>query len=447
MAEIFYHAVPGDWRREQKETFLNEVGHVGNVMWTKLTPDPQQNWLTAGLEAGFANFLPIGSKEAKHGDGSTVVFRTYCRGVCSNSDAYVYDFSEETLVERARVMVDDYETQLGRWQQRGRPKNVEEFIKVDLHVLKWIRRTKKELVRGKEIEFEQSKIRQCLYRPFTYRHYYFEQTFNEDLYQLPQFFPTVDSERENRLIVLSDIGLRSPFSMLVSDRICDLHLCASSDAFQCFPFYTYSEDGTGRRENISDSTQIAFWKRYGDESITKWDLFHYVYGLLHHPGYRERFAGNLRRELPRIPFAPDFRAFADAGRRLAELHVGYEAQSEFPLRRVENRASALSYRVERMRFTAPDRAAIHYNEFLTLDGVPPEAHAYRLGNRSALEWILDQFAVSHDKASGLTSDPNRPDDETYILRLLGKVITVSVETVRIVDNLPRDFGAGESPKL
>ena len=136
-----------------------------------------------------------------------------------------------------------------------------------------------------------------------------------------------------------------------------------------------------------------------------------------------------------MPFAPDFRAFAEAGRRLAELHVSYEAQPEFPLQRVENREVPLDWRVERMRFSA-DKRALVYNEFLTLAGVPPEAFAYRLGNRSALEWVVDQYQVSTDARSGLVSDPNRADDEQAVVRLVGQVIRVSLETMRIVEGLP-----------
>ena len=145
-----------------------------------------------------------------------------------------------------------------------------------------------------------------------------------------------------------------------------------------------------------------------------------------------------KRELPRVPFAPDFRQFADAGARLAELHVNYEQQPEYPLERIENPNAPLDWRVEKMRL-GKDRRQIIYNDFLTLSGVPPEAYEYRLGNRSALEWVIDQYQLSTDRRSGITNDPNRPDDPQYILRLVAQVVTVSLETVRIVRALP-DLG-------
>ena len=188
---------------------------------------------------------------------------------------------------------------------------------------------------------------------------------------------------------------------------------------------------------------MRYQSHYGDERITKWDIFHATYALLHHPGYRQRFATNLKRELPRLPFAPDFHAFAKAGKKLAALHTGYETAAEFPLKRTVQRGIPPSLRVEKMRWATPDKLALTYNESLTLTGIPPEVFGYKLGNRSALEWVLDQYQVSTDPRSGLECDPNRPDDEGYIVRLLGQVITVSLETLKIVRALPSDFGAAE----
>lgn len=152
---------------------------------------------------------------------------------------------------------------------------------------------------------------------------------------------------------------------------------------QCFPFYTYDEDGTNRRENITDWSLQQYRNYYQDDSITKWDIFHYTYAVLHHPVYRERYAANLKRELPRIPYTPDFHIFAKAGKRLAEIHVNYEQQPEYPLKFIENPDLPLNWQVEKMRFNK-DKTAIIYNDFLTLNGIPKEAFQYRLGNRSAL---------------------------------------------------------------
>ncbi len=175
--------------------------------------------------------------------------------------------------------------------------------------------------------------------------------------------------------------------------------------------------------------------RYRDDTISKWDIFHSIYAILHHPHYRERYQANLKRDLPRLPFVPDFRAFAQAGARLAQIHVDYEEMPAYPLTFSENSDLPLDWRVEKMKLSK-DKTQLRYNDFLTLAGIPSAAFAYRLGNRSALEWIIDQYRLKTDKRSGIVNDPNRADDPQYIVNLTGKVISVSLETVKIVNSLP-----------
>ena len=188
----------------------------------------------------------------------------------------------------------------------------------------------------------------------------------------------------------------------------------------------------------SRSTLDHFVAHYDDDTITREQIFHYVYAVLHHPDYRARYAENLKRELPRIPLtgtAQDFHALATAGRKLADLHVGYESVKPFKLKRIENHAMPPNWRVEAMKLTKEGDAVI-YNDWLTLHGLPPEAHAYRLGNRSALAWVIDQYRVDRDVDGEMLSDPNPPDDEEALVRLLGQVVTVSVETMKLVRGLP-----------
>jgi predicted helicase len=161
--------------------------------------------------------------------------------------------------------------------------------------------------------------------------------------------------------------------------------------------------------------------------------------MLHHPQYSTKFADNLKRELPRIPFAPDFRAFATAGKELAALHLDYENLEPYPLKWIETEGVPLSYRVEDKMRLSKDKTTLRVNRSLTLAGIPPETFRYRLGNRSAMEWVIDQYQVKQDKRSGIRSDPNRADDEEYIVRLVGQVVRVSLETVRIVAGLPVDY--------
>jgi predicted helicase len=215
----------------------------------------------------------------------------------------------------------------------------------------------------------------------------------------------------------------------------DLNFFGPGTVPMWYAFYTYDEDGTNRQENITDWALAQYRTHYKSDCIAKWDIFHSTYALLHHPEYRARYAANLKREIPRIPFPPDIKAFAAAGKRLMELHIDYEKQPEYPLEEIEHPGKPWTLRVEKMSLSK-DKTDLRYNEALTLRGIPPAAFDYRLGNRSALEWVIDQYRVSTDPRSSITNDPNRPDDDRYILRLIGQVITVSLDTQQIIASLP-----------
>ena len=362
-----------------------------------------------------------------------VIFKLYSLGVSTNRDAWAINFNRDALKKNMERMIDFFNEQVFKWtRQTGRDTNFDDFVVYDGKKIGWTYRLKRELKRGNKAEFVQKKVRRSLYRPFAESSLYFGRMMNERVYVFPSIFPTPQTEVDNRVICVSGPGSSKPFHTQMAGLIPSLDMLEKT---QCFPFYTYDEDGTNRRENITDWALDHFRTHYHDNSITKWDIFHYIYGLLHHPVYRERYQANLKRELPRIPFAPEFRPFADAGARLARIHVRYEEQPEHPLTQIETPDMPLDWRVEKMRLSK-EKTQLHYNEFLTLDGIPPEAFNYRLGNRSALEWIIDQYRVKTDRRSGILNDPNRPDDPQYIRRLIAQVITVSLETDRIVGSLP-----------
>ncbi len=436
--KVFYARTDEFWRKEEKYRFLDEMEQSGHIDWKPITPDYRHTWLTEGQQAEFESFIPIGSRKSKATEGKVegVVFKTLSLGVSTNRDVWVRNFDCSALIENTKRTIDTYNEQVFKWEQRNdRDANLDDFVLDDHEKIKWSQTLKQDLKRGRTTEFSLARVRAALYRPFTTSHLYFDRVMNESVYVFPSISPISETESENRTILVSDRGFRASFSTLMTNLIPDLHTLAASDGFQCFPFFTYDEDGGNRRENITDWALDHFRSHYGDNKVGKWDIFHYVYGLLHHPLYRERYQANLKRELPRIPFAPDFRAFAEAGARLADIHVSYEEQPEYRLKKIETPNIPLDWRVEKMRLSK-DRTQLRYNSFLTLDGIPSEAFDYRLGNRSALEWVIDQYRVKTDKRSGIVNDPNRTDDPQYILRLIGKVISVSLETVEIVAGLP-----------
>ena len=436
------------WRKEQKYNYLETNGAKSAVSWNLISPDANLNWLTAGMRSEFDSFLPLGDKGTRPHDEVHSIFNVFSNGVKTNRDAWIYNFSRGELEKNVEAMVATYNDNVLRWRHAAlKPANLDSFVTADEKRIGWSGDLKSAVLAGQSATFSTNHVRTTLYRPFTKKHLYFDRLLNNSVYRLPMIVPTEQTEAENQLICLTGPGSEKPFLTLIATSLTDLHLSGAGCSTQCFPFYTYAEDSTNRRENITDWALEQFRSHYHDTSITKWDIFHYIYAVLHHPEYRERYAANLRRELPRIPLAPVssvppvvkevavFRELVKAGQRLAEIHVHYEQQPEYPLTKREKAGERLAWRVTRMRLSK-DKTTLTYNDFLTLSEIPKETYDYRPGNRSALEWVIDQYQVSTDKRSGITNDPNRADDPQYILRLIGQVITVSLETVKIVRSLP-----------
>ena len=434
-ARILYNDETADLSKARTFAFLDANRHVGGVTWQKLIPDKRQTWLTANLHTDFDTFIPMGSKSAKATRGvvEDAFFKTYSVGVLTARDAWAYNFNRDALAENMQAMMEFYNSEASKWERRvKRTQSVDAFVATDSTKIKWTDRLKAELAKGRLVEFAPEQIRNSLYRPFTKSNLYFDKLMNQRTYLFPSIFPTRETELDNRVIWLK-VGQEWPMFALMANRIPE---ALPQGASQCFPFYTYDEDGTNRRENITDWTLTQFRTRYRDDTITKWDIFHYTYGILHHPDYRERYQENLKRDLPHIPFTEDFWGFAKAGARLTDLHINYESQPEYDkLNPIETPGMQVDLSVERMKFSK-DKTRLRYNDFLRLEGIPAEVFAYRLGNRSALEWVVDQYRVKVDKRSGIVNNPNREEDPEYILRLIGQVITVSLETVDIVNRLP-----------
>ena len=419
-AQIFYHAVDDYLDAEEKLDVLRQRDEPGLINFRHVAPDAKHTWLTEGQHDEFRSFLPMGTKEAKAGtEGlASALFKLFSLGVASNRDAWVYSFSLAAARESVGRLIANYNTELARYSASGG--DIEDFVNKDDRFIKWTDRLKESLANKQPLRIEPSHFRLALYRPFDTEFIYFDHLLNQRRYLQYVIFPTEETENENRAICLSGLMRTRPFHCVCSNRIPDLHFTGDT---QCFPFYTYAEDGSNRRENITDWALEQFRSHYADPSITKWDIFHYVYAVLHHPEYRERYAANLRRELPRIPFAsltachPEaaessaarttpnegpmhsaasgksidpssrkkrapqddkvekdvdvFRAFARAGQRLAEIHVHYEQQPEYPLTKTEKAGEKLDYRVTKMKLSK-DKTSLIYNQFLTLSGIPPE---------------------------------------------------------------------------
>ena len=435
-ARIFYYRTDDAWNKNQKFEFLAQSEHIGNVPWQTLEPDARHTWLTEGLNAEFLTFLPIGSKTTKRmkGQGTGAIFHQYGPGAMTGRDGWTYNFNRHALSENVQSMIDVYNEHVIRWRglEEKQDVNVDNFVDNDEKKIKWSRDLKAKLKRGRLAEFAESRIQMVLYRPFAKMHLFSDEILNDRMFP-STIFPPSRVAKENRVICGCGTGAVKPFHALMVSSIPDRHLTGDS---QCFPFYVYDEDGTNRRENITDWALQNFRAHYADDTISKWDIFNYTYGLLHHPDYRERYAADLKRDLPHIPYAKDFWAFVDAGAKLAELHVNYEAQAQYPLNFISEPGVPLDLRVERMRLSK-DKTQLKYNASLTLDGIPAKALEYRLGTRSALEWVVAQYRVKIDKnRSEIVNDANDAENPRSIVELIGSVITVSLETMEIIAGLP-----------
>ena len=301
----------------------------------------------------------------------------------------------------------------------------------------------------------------ALYRPFCKVFMYFDKDFIERPGKHKLFFP--EQKLENLAICISGIGITKDFSPLISRTIPDFQLLANG---QCFPLYTYERAGEQsrsrktalidsqsddcgsdgerigdyiRRENISDKMLQKFREHYSDNKITKEDIFYYVYGILHSVSYRERFASDLKKQLPRIPLVDDFKTFSKAGRQLAELHLNYETGEMYPLKEVV--MGSVSFKVVQMKYPSKtDKSKIIYNGTLHLAGIPAEAYRYIVNGKSALDWIMERYAVTTHKDSGIVNDPNdwcrEIGNERYIVDLIKRIVHLSVESVKIIEGLP-----------
>ena len=438
-AEIFYACVDKFWRKEEKYHYLDSKQNYQNVEGKQITPDNRHTWLTEGLHAEFDTFIPMGTMKARRAkkEAIDVIFQTYSLGVSTNRDAWVCNFNHNTLTDNMHKIIETYNDQVFKWQRSlSRDTEVDDFVISDGTKIKWSSTLKRHMVSGHITEFAESKIRQTIYRPFTKTKLFFDKILIDRPSLSSFIFPTPETESENRVICVPSKGGRTDFWCYLTNVIPNLTI-TSIDGNQCFPFYTYDEDGTNRQENITDWALTEFQTHYSDDTITKWDIFHYTYALLHHPDYREKYQANLKRDLPHIPFTQDFWGFAKAGAALADLHVNYESVPKYEKLQLQETSTLprINWQVEKMRFSK-DKTQIHYNDYFTLVGIPPEAFDYRLGSRSAVEWIVDQYRVKIDKRSGIRNDPNRSDAPQYIVDLIGRIITVSLRTVEIVNNLP-----------
>ncbi|MFM6000058.1 MAG: type ISP restriction/modification enzyme, partial [Dolichospermum sp.] len=458
--KVFYHDIGDYLKRSEKLDIIKCFGDVSTIQWSEITPNENYDWINQRND-DFESFISLGDKK----DATTkTIFDTYSRGLATSRDTWVYNFSQQSVIDNMTRMIDFYNQQVEDFRKslksqtlnnvEQRKKQVESFIDNDPKNISWSRGLKNDLGRFINYEFSHDSLFMGMYRPYCKQWSYFNKYFNDMTYQLPKIFP--NQTVENLAICVTGVGVVKDFSALIVNTIPDLCIQGAATAGQCFPLYTYEKQSElgelfatatteeyTKKENIPDSILKDFQKKYQDKTITKTDIFYYIYGVLHSPEYKQRFAADLKKMLPRIPYTRDFWTFSKAGRELAEYHLNYETIEPYEIKEFspEIYLDSQDYLVEKMVFgknkNGIDKTIIIYNSKITLSQIPLEAYEYIVNGKSALEWIMERYKVTKDKDSGIINDPNHwSENPRYIVDLVKRIVRVSLETVRIVKSLP-----------
>ena len=473
--QIFYHDIGSNLSSIEKlkkiRSYASISGITASNSWQTIIPDEHGDWLQQRDDC-LGQFIVLGDKK---GDAPKL-FDNFSLGVASGRDTWCYNASKDALSDHMRRMIAFYDGEVQRFNaaypsldKAARESKTDGFIDNNSTKISWTRALKWELAKNRTFTFAAQNLTPSLYRPFTKQWMYFNRTFNEMVYQIPRIFP--DATAENMVICVSGIGTRSGFSAFMANALPCLDLVEKG---QCFPLYLYDELSDAkttpqtqatlfdapisqppkrtRRDAITDEGLLHFSSAYPDGKISKEDIFYYVYGLLHSEQYREWYADNLAKELPRIPRVKslaDFWAFSNAGRELAKLHIHYETVEPYPAQVLAPGKDELNpedFRVTKMRYgkngKEKDLTTLHYNNIITVKDIPLEAYEYVVNGKPALDWVVERQCVKTDKDSGIVNDANdwaieTMNDPKYPLGLFLRVITVSLETMKIVKGLPK----------
>jgi predicted helicase len=452
-ASIYYHDIGDYLNREEKLARIHTFGSMINVPLTELTPNEHGDWISLRNDS-FSEYTAL-APQTKFDSATQSFFVTNSLGVASGRDSWVYNFSLEKLTTNIESSFAYYNMVLAE-RQINHNLTIETYIQPTK--ISWNHELLMALDKQQKLYSNTTAFRMGIYRPYCEQHMYFDNDYNARQYQNKKLFPTATST--NLVICVTGVGASKDFSALITNMVPSLDTLEKS---QCFPLYYYEPaptaqadmfaaprtgDGLVRRDGISDWILAQARQRYG-AAVNKEDIFYYVYGFLHSPDYRTTYANDLKKMLPRLPLVErtdDFWAFSRAGRALAALHVDYEQVPAHP-QVVVTGAEHGMFAVEKMRFAAKDRKdTIIYNSAITISNIPAEAYEYVVNGKSAIEWVLERYAITTHKESGIVNDPNdwaaEVGNPRYILDLLLSVIHVSTQTVALVTGLPRVVGEG-----
>ena len=450
-AKIYYRDIGDYMSRDEKLEIIKDLKSIDNpdMNWQTLTPNEHNDWINHRNDK-FSEFIPL-APEKKFDGKAKSVFTAYSLGVATNKDVYMYNSSKGKLHNIVQDMVDFYN------EERNNSNLTPNYeVKYDTSKIVWTDMFLKSLKNNEIFKLNKDRFSASLYRPFFQQNFCYQKELIQRTYQQTKLFPLPNLE--NLVICVSGIGASKDFSALITDKIPDLQVMFNG---QCFPLYWYeeikqektlfdslaeSENGHyARRDAISDFALNQARNQYGNKT-TKEDIFYYVYGFLHNPDYRNEFASDLKKMLPRIPFVGDstiFWKYVKAGRELAALHLNYEDYAHESGATVDiNNSVYDNFEVNKMRFPSKDdKSTIIYNPYIKISNIPAEAYEYVVNGKSAIEWIMERYQITSHKESGIVNDPNdwarEHNKPRYILDLLLSIIAISIRTVELVKGLPK----------
>ena len=458
LAAILYKDIGDYLTREDKLKAIKDFGSMlsASIGLSSIAPNEAGDWINQ-RDGLFETFIQIGSKEDK--TAKTFFVPYYSCGIQTNRDTWAYNFSADLEMRNARFMVETYNEQVAAFAKAcalDRGLKVEDFVLKDETKIKWSSSLLPQVSKGHKASYSDAFIVKSMYRPFCKQYLYNDSLFIHRPYQIPRLFPTPQSK--NLVICTAGVGAKT-FSALITDQIPDLHILESGT--QCFPLYWYEKnerdtlslfdngsDDYTRHSGLTDFILQRAREEYGPKTSAE-DIFYYVYGLLHSADYRKKFAADLTKTLPRIPLVAstqDFKAFVKAGRKLADLHLNYETG---PLcqQLIITGDKSDKLNVTKMRFPSKeDKGTILFNDSVKIENIPMTAYDYVVNGKSAVEWVMERYAVTKNTDSGIVNDPNLwSANPRYILDLVSRVIQVSVDTQKIVAGLPKlDFSSQKS---
>lgn len=456
---IHYHDIGDYLTREEKLNIIAKFGSINGIKWEEITPNENNDWINQRNQ-DFSNFIALCDKKRK--EAKSIFSDGYSQGIITSRDTWLYSFSSEKTINKANSMVKFYNTERIRCfkqlENQGISSDKKKVSELLMNIrsnaptqISWSRGLFNLFCKNEDIPCT-DKARIVMYRPFCKKNI----AYNKKIIEMPSKWDNIfpDNNTINLVICMSTAPIKKNYSVLITNTIQDFHLLENT---QCFPLYLYEKveqdsqmtlfDTTKedkhaytRRYAITDEALQAFRKVYGEE-VSKEDIFYYIYAVLQSKGYISAYQDNLSKEMPRIPFLKGFSEYVRIGKALADVHLHYETSVDPSEMGLTIEIDKEDYTVQQMRFPKDSKKALKdtiiFNEHIRIKGIPDMIYNYIINGKSAVEWIMERYAVTTDKASGITDNPNDYGDEKYIFNLLISVIAVSLKTLELIDSMPK----------